>query len=167
MLLQGGKMHRIATRSARFSFSAAPELILFLALIVGVLWGCAVCSRSIPIPMPVSVAGRLLLRSAITALLFSLLTYLSARFFGTLPTAILFFCKGLFLSVLLYFSCAQGTAPQMLLCLSFHSLLPLPLYFHNAAALLTGKEVSAFSLLLPAACILFAELLLSQFGSIL
>ena len=160
-------MHRVPTRSARFSFSAAPELILFLALIAGVLWGCAVCLHSYSFSLPVSVFGRTLLRTAIVALLFPLLAYLFALCFGTLPTVILFFCKGLFLSVLLYLSCAQGTGSKMILLLSFHSLLPLPLYFHSASALLAGKAVPASSLLLPAACIFLAELLLSQFGSIL
>ena len=137
-------MQRISSTHARAPFSASPALTLFFSLLCGVLCGVVLSSRpgsaAQLISLPVSVAGRTPVRSAIVAFLVPLTVYLFALCFGTLPTALLFFCKGTLLSCLLYPAARQGVFAQTVFLLLFHSLLPLPMQLCAAASLLSREE---------------------------
>ena len=143
MLLQGCKMGRLSSFSARVLFSVTAAKVLFFALLTGAMLGVVCASRLGEIaerfPIPVSCAGRPLLRTAIVSFLFPLTAYLFSLCFGVIPSALLFFCKGMLLSCLLYISVLQNSATQTILLL-LHSLLPLPLQFYAVCAQFSDKE---------------------------
>lgn len=167
-------MRRSDTVSARVLFSLKPTQVLFLALLTGSVWGCVASSRlstaALRYALPLSIAGRSLLRTAIVSFLFPVTAYLCAICFGTLPVAILFFCKGTLVSCLLYQAFAQGAAAQIMLMLLFHSLLPLPLQLSVISSQLcrepnVPKGKSSLSMLLFSSILVFAaELCLSRLG---
>ena len=163
-------MRFVSTGSDKVSVRFAPELMLLFAMLAGAVWGCAVSMRfNVRVLFPsLSVADRSLPRIAIISLLFPFLVYVFASCFGKLPTAILFFCKATFLSMLLYCFRMNGAVTQIVFLLAFHSLLPLPMYFHTAAELLSGNASadSFLPMLISALLTFLAELYLSRFGSI-
>lgn len=166
-------MLRFSSASARVLFSPSPARLLFFSVLSGVLFGILSASRleaaAQLLPLPQTLLGRSLLRTAIVSFLFPLAAYLFALCFGALPTALLFFCKGLLLSCLLYQAAAQGAAARTVLYLLFHSLLPLPLQLCAVSRQLSEdgqkKTSSALPLLLVSSILIFfAELCLSRLG---